>query len=261
VETIKDADQLSSILKALKKLETEQARQDMVRSLSKTVHLQKANSGKPRSFSWIIKGSGVIVLSAMLGAGGVIGLSRVMKKDAKIAVGEVSEKSEAPVAVSINSDMPVKKNNPLEKEGVKAVKPEGSVKKQAPPPGPMILPNVPAAKLHEPDDTTAILSRKNSVSKKEKNEAGAAHQPEPASPRVSSVSGSKEEEIKILQDSDLKLMAIAWSAVPADRIAVINGRIIREGESIDGVFVSRINENEVILQKKDELVKLIFRVQ
>lgn len=252
---------MSSILKALKKLETEQARQDMVRSLSKTVRLQKADSGKHRSFSWIMKGSGIIVLSAVLGAGGVIGVSRVMKKDAKTAVGEVSEKNEAPVAMFSNPDMPVKSSNRFEKDGGKSVNLKESEKKKAPPPGPMILPDVPAAGLPRPRDKTAILTRKNDVSKKEKNEAGEASQPKPASPRVSSVSEPEKNEIKILQDSGLKLMAIAWSAIPADRIAVINGRIIREGESIDGAFVSRINENEVILQKKDELVKLVFRVQ
>ncbi len=209
---------MSSILKALKKLETEQTQQDRVCSLSETVHRQKANNGNRQSVSWIVKGSGVIVLSAMLGAGGVIGLGRVMKKDAKIAVGALSEESKSPVAISIKSDMPVKNSSALEKEAVKAVKPKEPAKKQAPPPA-------------------------------------------PPSPHVSSVSVSKKDDIKILQDSALKLMAIAWSAIPADRIAVINGHIIREGEAIGGVFVSRINENEVILQKGDELVKLIFRVQ
>jgi len=62
-------------------------------------------------------------------------------------------------------------------------------------------------------------------------------------------------------DTQLKLQAIAWSDNPTKRIAVINGRIIREGDMIDGVVVTRIDENEVILREGNDAWKLIFNLQ
>jgi hypothetical protein len=236
---------LSSILKALKKLETDQDQQDLVRSLSKTVRRGKRKPGKSRSFSAIVKVSGIIVISVVLAAGSLIGISRVIKKEAKTTVGNLAQKSSA-----------------LQTEPVEEVNAEKTKERQISHSGPVIsskaLLDKPPSRINP---KAAALPPKNTVSKPEKSEVPEKSNPAPLSPKASSVSGYEENGIKIDRDSGLKLMAIAWSAIPADRIAVINGRIVREGEAIDGAFISRINENEVILQKKDELLKLIFRVQ
>ena len=50
-----------------------------------------------------------------------------------------------------------------------------------------------------------------------------------------------------LDESKLKLQAIAWSNNAAQRIAVINGRIVREGESIEGFVVNQIRQEDVVV--------------
>jgi hypothetical protein len=50
-----------------------------------------------------------------------------------------------------------------------------------------------------------------------------------------------------LDESKLKLQAIAWSNNATQRIAVINGRIVREGESIEGFVVNQIRQEDVVV--------------
>jgi len=48
------------------------------------------------------------------------------------------------------------------------------------------------------------------------------------------------------------VQAIAWSRIPAERIAVINGRVVREGEYVEGMHVAQIGIDEVSLKKGDK---------
>jgi len=50
-----------------------------------------------------------------------------------------------------------------------------------------------------------------------------------------------------LEESKLKVMAIAWAEDPARRIAVVNGRIVKEGESVDGYTVTRIRPGDLVV--------------
>jgi hypothetical protein len=50
-----------------------------------------------------------------------------------------------------------------------------------------------------------------------------------------------------LEGSKLKLMAIAWYPEPARRIAVINGSIIKEGESVEGFRITQIRKDDVVV--------------
>lgn len=50
-----------------------------------------------------------------------------------------------------------------------------------------------------------------------------------------------------MDDSKLKLQAIAWSKDAAQRIAVINGHIVREGESVEGFVVNQIRKEDVVV--------------
>jgi hypothetical protein len=42
-------------------------------------------------------------------------------------------------------------------------------------------------------------------------------------------------------------MAIAWADDPARRLAVVNGHIVREGESVDGYSVTQIRKDDIIV--------------
>jgi hypothetical protein len=61
-----------------------------------------------------------------------------------------------------------------------------------------------------------------------------------------------------LNDSQIKLQALAWSGDAARRIAVINGRIVREGESMDGYQIDRIRPEDVILSDGKQSWSLKF---
>ena len=52
-----------------------------------------------------------------------------------------------------------------------------------------------------------------------------------------------------LTDSSLKIQAISWSETPANRMAVVNSQIVRQGESIDGYRIEQINSDDLILSK------------
>lgn len=61
-----------------------------------------------------------------------------------------------------------------------------------------------------------------------------------------------------LDDEKLKLQAIAWSKEPAQRIAVINGHVVREGESVEGFSISQIRREDVIVNDGTESWQLEF---
>lgn len=48
------------------------------------------------------------------------------------------------------------------------------------------------------------------------------------------------------------VQAIAWSKLPAERIAVINGAVVREGGVVEGIQVIQIDLDEVYLKKGDK---------
>jgi hypothetical protein len=61
-----------------------------------------------------------------------------------------------------------------------------------------------------------------------------------------------------LNDSNIKLQALAWSADAARRMAVINGRIVREGESMDGYQINQIRQEDVVVSDGRQLWSLEF---
>ncbi len=56
-----------------------------------------------------------------------------------------------------------------------------------------------------------------------------------------------EDNLSPLDNFKLKVMAIAWQADATRRIAVINGHIVKEGESVDGYTITRIRKDDVIV--------------
>ena len=66
-------------------------------------------------------------------------------------------------------------------------------------------------------------------------------------------------EIPKLNDPDMKLQAVTWSRVPQKRIAVINNRILREGDMVSGYLINSINQDDVVISRAGEKWKLLFR--
>jgi hypothetical protein len=71
----------------------------------------------------------------------------------------------------------------------------------------------------------------------------------------------KEAEIPVLNDPEMKLQAITWSKNPQKRIVVINNRILRQGEVAHGYRVDTINQDDVVLSDAGEKWKLLFHIK
>ena len=72
---------------------------------------------------------------------------------------------------------------------------------------------------------------------------------QPADDRGANAIGSQALPATLLTESSLKIQAISWSETPANRIAVVNSQIVRQGESIDGYRIEQINSDDLILSK------------
>ena len=59
-------------------------------------------------------------------------------------------------------------------------------------------------------------------------------------------------------DTSLILQAIAWSDNPSERIAVISGQILREGDSSEGITITGIEKDAVSIQEGSKRIMLKF---
>ena len=75
-----------------------------------------------------------------------------------------------------------------------------------------------------------------------------------AKPKVAPV----EVEVPRVNDPDMNLQAITWSREPQKRIAVINNRILREGDLVSGYFINTINQDDIVISRDGEKWKLAF---
>lgn len=71
----------------------------------------------------------------------------------------------------------------------------------------------------------------------------------------------KPAKLDRLDDSNMQLQAIAWSDDVARRMVVINGRIVREGESIEGFSVTEIRPEDVVVNDGNKSWSLEFRLR
>ena len=69
---------------------------------------------------------------------------------------------------------------------------------------------------------------------------------------------SRSPQYSRLQNGGLALQAIAWAAEPAKRIAVINGSIVREGETVEGFTLMRIRKDDIVLNDGTKTWQLEF---
>jgi hypothetical protein len=71
--------------------------------------------------------------------------------------------------------------------------------------------------------------------------------------------GKDASTLPRLNDPTITLQAIAWAQDPTQRITVINGQILREGESLSGITIDGIREDQVIIRKGIKSMALVFR--
>jgi hypothetical protein len=66
---------------------------------------------------------------------------------------------------------------------------------------------------------------------------------------------------ELAPSAGLKLQAISWSADPTRRLAVINGRLCREGENIEGFNLIRINPEDILISDGRSQTRLVFKIR
>ena len=69
------------------------------------------------------------------------------------------------------------------------------------------------------------------------------------------------DDVETLSRGSLQLQAISWSQVSSARITVIDGRILREGQSIEGYTVTQIRPEDIIVSKAGKLWRLAYNNQ
>jgi hypothetical protein len=225
---------LSSILKALKKLEEEYPhRTDAIswpRKLGPTriIRRWEIHSGR---FTRILWGSlGLIVLAA---------------------AGWVVFYMQRPIAAEPNSVPAVTMPEPVYVRKT----PLGELPKRSPamqaPPRTDMRKAVPESRIKIKEKTPTA----ESTEKQEPSATQLSSRPQPQTP------DPKARGRAMPIPTGLTLQAISWSEQEAERLAVINNQIVREGTTFEGYNVVRIETERVLLRKNGEAWALAFKLQ
>jgi len=106
------------------------------------------------------------------------------------------------------------------------------------------------------DKTGSRPSTREKFTPSKKSIAGKrAASPKPA---VAARKTPKASTYAKLTDDKIKLQALAWSSDASRRMAVINGRIVREGASIEGYQINQIRQNDVVVSDGGQSWSLEF---
>lgn len=70
-----------------------------------------------------------------------------------------------------------------------------------------------------------------------------------------------EEFSEIDESAGLELQAISWAPDPKKSIAVINNRICREKETVNGFVIQKINDDDVIVSNGDITGQLLLKIR
>ena len=266
---------MSTILKALKRLETEPSNSDELPSMSRQTRSQWF-AGRTRRrvrILWLL----IIVLLLSVSAGGFF-LYRIPN------VGNLFDSSTRPVIKNSTTQnnkivrkIPTTKPKPPDKaaETESGSKPQENQQtqpaKETPRTTPPLRNRRPVATTQKRSPSPVPVTAKTPI------EATQPPAPLPVTPRKPATSRPSPEsrapketpplpfEAKPsppnLADSNYTLQAIAWSKNPNERLAVINGLVLREGDGIEGITVTQIGTNEVIVKKESKLWKLVFQAR
>ncbi len=221
---------MSSILKALKKLEKETPRygdsEPYPVDVKKTVE-NGVNKKQTYYKLFLILFSAIIIVS-----GSLFLLTRQTTSKGKISQGSV---------VVVRKAIPPRPK----KENVKiASVPDLKPRKKRARPSSRIKKNLPGSRQVKIPASRKVMKEKSYGNNRAKPKSARSAIP-----------------FKSAGGSGLKLQAIAWSSDSKESIAVVNGRILREGSSIEGALIIKIDKNDVSFQKGSEQWKQKFGPQ
>ncbi|HUV78382.1 MAG TPA: general secretion pathway protein GspB [Desulfobacterales bacterium] len=253
---------MSSILKALKKLENEFPEKSEARFWQQTKP-KGMSSHKGVSGGLRLKKNFFLILASLVIAFS-IGLALNLKPwHRKPTV--VSKIQTPPAKVlsvpekEVSEKGPVRKSSTLETD-IKDSKPiKGPTKKTSEFYDAIGANGLSSVEKTETKPLTPLSLSKEKTSRSERIQQEAVNdKPGEKYGQQTKAEGSASIPVKQAGESKLELQAIAWSSDPKSRLAVINGRVVREGESIDRVNIMHIGKDEVIFKKGMEEWKQLF---
>lgn len=236
---------MSSILKALKKLENQATDQNHVRFWRPKNHMQN-DDHEPTNGHLRFKKRYVIIFGGLVfavGAGLILSQKLYERKPELIPKKEtiLQKPARLPEKMAAMQDKVQK-----ELSSRKDVKKFEPIAKTAPPYANKSRGNT--AVLFNKKTSPLKQARKETVAGKRSEKPGQNTKAD----RFASIPVKRSNQTKI------EVQAIAWSNDPKSRLAVINGLILRERESIDNVIVMHIGRDEIIFKKGGEEWKQMF---
>ena len=277
---------MSSILKALKRIEVLSSRSDEFFTMPQTIDRKEANYSKTRR-RWFVPGLiGFFLVVLVIIVAAIIIVNRRQPIVAKKLPPGVLEKQKGnPASILEESNVykakiPISATNPtgsptktakLSKNKIKSASPVGNTKKKATD-ALSEMPNVtvdpqssqPTAAVRNPQPgTVATLKRplpkrpasKTTAASKKTIAGKSVPSGKPASKVKKPVTTRKYDR---MDDTKLKLQALAWFSDASKRMAVINSHIVREGGSVDGYQVTQIRRQDVVVNDGKKSWRLVF---
>ena len=231
---------MSSILKALKKLDDDLPRKRRAviwpsRSTPrKAIRRWDIGSGQSTSLLW-----GLLAVAVIIVVGGIFLYFKPTSDDETDTVATVKRSISLP---SQKVSVPKTSSPPPVRPQPKRQSPQASA--PAPPAKTQPKPVVPADK---PASAPVVKKKPPPPVKK----------PPPTIKKPAQPKGPAMASLPVLK-SELELQAISWAPAAGDRLAVINGNIVREGASLEGYVIVQIDKDEVAVRKGAEQWKLVF---
>ncbi len=253
---------MSSILKTLKKLETDTSKRDEAQLRLQKIHTKKTIYKGVKSKFHFTKFLYIVLAAVVLtiGAGFVLKLKPLKKAPTIVAKTEVKpikpaspHEKKLPVPEVIQKDAPVRNYIEKPESVTKTVNttslPAKPIKKALE--FAAKTENAQTKPLSTPEEKASIqyLSKQKTFTGKNVKELEQKTETE----RFASI------PLRHTNETQLKLQAIAWSNDSESRIAVINGNVVHEGESVDSAIVVQIGEDEVIFTKGNNQWRQLFR--
>ena len=265
---------MSTILKALKRIDQNNPPQDDLQSWPPGIDAPKAVRGRFYRI-WLRRKFVLVLICALviIGAGWVaynqkdLILSKLGSQIGPEKKAVFQEKIEPPPGQSTGkmaqSAAPHKrqKSSPDQTAGRKPVSPK---RRSAAPPQNRLAQENQRKRMTSPSPQTQTMKAKPS----DRPRSGAIGlnqrrtRPPSAAPVPAKKTGSRPAQAARsyprLDNAKLKLQAIAWSKVAVQRIAVINNRIVREGESVEGFSINQIRQEDVVVSDGSQSWQLEF---
>ena len=266
---------MSSILKALKRIEVQSPRSDSFFTMPKAIDTKQANNSKAKR-RWLIPSliTVSLVLLVIVIAAIILfsrrqpiitkkfptGVSEKQKENSALLLGKSNIiRAKIPPGSTNRTESPPKKAQ-LAKNQIKSTVPPGNVK-EMPAKSHSITPKVtvdqqnsiPTSTIRSPQPgTTVSLKKQPQKRPTSKNTAAskksvAAKSVPSGKPATKAKKPAKTRTYDRIDDSKLKLQALAWFDDASKRMAVINSHIVREGGSVEGYQVTQIRRQDVVV--------------